>query len=326
MPTGAASSFGGVSWAVQAQRAWQVRTSEELARAWIGRIVERTPLADLDELALGWLGREAPGLIGDLLEELNAPRPATGPLAASTAERARALAALRSHGRAAEVPRDLALLQALLAEAIDRNAGAGEDAEPDGRREHLVRLFGELQAEFTRALLEERDERDGRDVVTGVEDELALHEELARMVAAGGRGAGPFSVLEIDVDGLRHLNHSAGADAGDRLLRTVAESTRRTLGMGGRLYRRAGDELVALVPGSEGPAAAALAAQVREAVGHELGGDAASAPVSIGVAAWPAHASESAELLDRVREATYVAKSSGQGVALSQAGPGLQRS
>ena len=315
-----------MSWAVQAQRAWQVRTSEELARAWIGRVVERTPLAELDELALGWLGREAPGLIGDLLEELNAPHLAPGLLAESTVRRARALAELRAPGRAAEVPRDLALLQSLLGEAIARNGGAGEGPEADERQERLVRIFGELQAEFTQALLEERDEREGRDTVTGIEDELALHEELARMVAAGGRGAGPFSVLEIDVDGLRHLNNSAGNGAGDQLLRTVADTAGRSLGLGGRLFRRAGDELVALVPGSEGPAAAALAAQVREAVGQALGGDAFSAPVSIGVAAWPAHAAEPAQLLDRVREATYVAKSSGQGVALSQAVAGLQRS
>ena len=311
-----------MSWAVQAQRAWQVRTSEELARAWIGRIVERTPLAELDDLELGWLGREAPALIGELLDELNASRPGAGGLPEPTAARARALASLRAPGRAAEVPRDLAQLQGLLAEAIARNGGAGDGAGPDARREHLVVLFGELQAEFTRALLEERA---GDDSVSGLEDELALHEELARMVAAGGRGARPFSVLEIDVDGLRHLNHSAGTDAGDRALRAVAEAARRTLGQGGRLFRRAGDELVALVPGSEGPAATALAAQVRDAAAAALDRDPLTAPVSIGVAAWPAHAAEPAQLLDRAREATYLAKSSGQGVALAAA-PALQRS
>jgi diguanylate cyclase (GGDEF)-like protein len=291
-------------------------------------MVERTPLAELDDLAIGWLGREAPALIADLLGELNGPRPASGPLADSTLERVRGLVALRGPGRAAaEVPRDLALLQALVGEALARNGGGGEDGEPDGRQELLVRVFGELGAEFTRALLEEREEGEGSDAVTGVEvdEEGALHSELGRLIVEGGRG-GPFAVMEIDVDGLRHLNNSAGTEAGDRMLRTVADAAGGILGPGRTLFRRSGDELVAVVPGSEGPAAAALAARVREAVGRALGGDGLRAPVSIGIAAWPAHAADPAELLERAREATYVAKASGHGIALSQAVAGLQRS
>jgi diguanylate cyclase (GGDEF)-like protein len=312
-----------MSWAVQAQRAWQVRTSEEIARAWIGRMVERTPLAELDELAIGWLGREAPVLVGELLDELNSGPLAPGPLPAATAERARALTAMRSPTRAAaEVPRDLALLQSLLAEALARNSGDGVDADP--REEHLVTLFGELQSEFTQALLHERLAAEGRDVVTGGHDERALRAEIERLLEAGGRGAGPFAVLELDVDGLRHLNSAAGADAGDRVIRAVADAARDAVG--GPIYRREGDELIALVPGSEGPAAAALAAGVREGVARALGEDPLRSPLSIGVAAWPAHAADPDQLLERAREATYIAKSSGHGVALANGAAPLQRS
>ena len=125
-------------------------------------------------------------------------------------------------------------------------------------------------------------------------------------------------MLELDVDGLRHLNDSAGPEAGDRVMRTVADAAREAIG--GPVFRRGGDELVALVPGSEGPAAAALAAGVREAVAIALGQDPLRSPLSVGVAAWPAHAGDPAQLLERAREATYLAKASGHGVALANVG------
>ena len=312
-----------MSWAVQAQRAWHAQTTDELAHAWVVGIVERTSLGDLSGIALGWLGRQAPALVDDLLEAVNAPPGPDPELPNSAAACARALVRLRDARTApAEVPRDLAVLQGLLAEAIARNVGPGGEGDLKARNDRLIRIFGALNAEFAQALLAERLERDGRDELTGLPGERAFQEELWRLVAVGAHERRPFSVLELDLDGLRRVNASAGREAGDRLLAEVADAASQEIGAAGRLFRLDGDELAALVPGTVGPAAVELAGRVRAAA-SETNGRAAPA-ISVGVASWPTHAGEPAELIERVREATYAAKASGQGVALAE--PGLQRS
>lgn len=296
-----------MSWAVEAQRAWQARTSEELARTWIAAIVERTPLDDLARLDLGWLAREAPAMITALLCQVDATRPSDG---GAWAERCRGLAYMRGPSSAAtEVPHDLATLHRLLAQAISRNAAEQGAEELLGRLERLTVLFGEVHSQFAQALVAADEGREGLDPVTGLPGEDELGQELAQLVAAGEGGSRPFAVLELDIDGLRHLNASAGEDAGDRLLRALADGAREALG--GRVFRRSGDELVAVVPGADAATAANLASRL--SAGTRADG------VSIGVAAWPDHAREPRDLLERAREATYAAKASGEGVALPAA-------
>jgi diguanylate cyclase (GGDEF)-like protein len=306
-----------VSWAVAAQRAWQVRTSEEIARAWVTSIVERTSLSDLDGLALGWIGREAPRLISHLLAEVDASEP-TG-LGTHRAAASR-LATLRDPASApAEVPRDLAVLHGLMADAISRNEAEQDAGELRARLGRLIALFGELHAEFAQGLAAERTGRSGLDPAALVPGEEDLVAELERLVATGGGGARPFSVLELDVDGLRHLNAAEGPEAGDRALRSVALAARRVLGAGGRVFRRRGDELVAIAPAADAQAALELAGRIRAAAPDHA--------FAVGVASWPAHAGEPAALLTRAREATYAAKASGERVAIAPGPPAsvLQR-
>ena len=309
---------------MQAQRAWHAQTAEELAHAWVVGIVERTPLTDLSGIALGWVARQAPALVADLLDDLNASDRGPAELAPSAAACARALVRLREPGTAAaQVPRDLAVLHGLLADAIGRNVGPAAEGELQERSARLIELFGELHAEFSQALVEDHLEYDGRDAVTGLLGEPAFQDELGRLVAAGPHEGAPFSVLEIDFDGLGRVNVAAGRSAGDRHLRLVADALKHQLGAAGRLFRRDGDELAALLPGSAGPVALTLAKQLRQAA-EGLAAKGMTAPVSIGVAAWPADASDAAELLECVREATYLAKASGEGVAHAESR--LQRS
>ncbi|MGI8460190.1 MAG: diguanylate cyclase domain-containing protein [Solirubrobacterales bacterium] len=302
-----------MSWADEAQRAWHDRTRDELARAWIAGIVERTPLEDLGGLDLGWLGREAPRLVGELLAELNSPAPqGTSDLPEPAADRARALIKLRRSQGAPEVPRDLADLQRLIGEALARNGGAGDAVERSGR---LALLFGELQSAFVDGLLGERSERQGLDPVTGLADEGALRAELDRLIDAAATGGLTFSLLELDLDGLRRINTAHGERAGDRLLEAIADALSAVVGVPGRVFRRSDDELAAIVeiPDLE---AIEIASRLRESLGLLEAEHGIPVSVSIGVASWPAHAAGGADLLERVREATYLAKASGEGVAI----------
>ena len=103
------------------------------------------------------------------------------------------------------------------------------------------------------------------DALTGALSRAAGEALLGVRVAAAQRGAGPLSVLFLDVDGLKRANDSEGHAAGDRLLRATAEAVRGCLRRGDALIRWGGDEFVAALPGAGEAAAAGAVARVRAA-------------------------------------------------------------
>src|SRR3954453_20681967 len=70
-----------------------------------------------------------------------------------------------------------------------------------------------------------------RDPLTGLANRRAFDERLAQAVAA------PVALLLGDVDGLKDLNDTAGHDAGDEALRTVACALAELEGVGGLAAR-----------------------------------------------------------------------------------------
>lgn len=58
----------------------------------------------------------------------------------------------------------------------------------------------------------------------------------------------PFSVLAIDLDGLKAVNDTRGHAAGDDQLRAMADAFRSQLRASDRSYRTGGDEFVSLLP------------------------------------------------------------------------------
>ncbi len=184
-------------------------------------------------------------------------------------------------------------------------------------------LFGELQAAYLEELLDKRFERDGLDPVTGLAGEDAIRLELDRLIDAASAAGVPLSLLELDVDGLGRINAAHGDQAGDRLLIAIADALRAVVGVPGRVFRRAGDEFAAILE-IPGPHSVEIASRLRDSLAMLEADHGIPVYVSIGVASWPEHAAESGELLERVREATYLAKATGQGVAMAEAV--LQRS
>ncbi len=68
--------------------------------------------------------------------------------------------------------------------------------------------------------------------------------ELEREMMRAKRTREPFVVAFIDVDGLKTFNDSLGHDAGDQLLRRVADATRAQLRSYDLIVRFGGDEFV----------------------------------------------------------------------------------
>jgi two-component system cell cycle response regulator len=86
------------------------------------------------------------------------------------------------------------------------------------------------------------------DALTNLPNRRALPEHLARLVADAARTGLPFSVIAIDVDGLKTVNDSFGHDAGDQMLRNFAKAIHEAIRGSDVGLRVGGDEFLILLP------------------------------------------------------------------------------
>ncbi len=124
------------------------------------------------------------------------------------------------------------------------------------------------------------------DTLTGLHNRRYADDLLKRLVSEAGRGR-TFSVLALDLDGLKKLNDAHGHAAGDRALARIGELLLLQLRGADVPIRVGGDEFLALLPGTRVEQSRIVGERLRTAV---AGADwtAVGAPVSIsfGAAEW----------------------------------------
>ncbi len=121
-----------------------------------------------------------------------------------------------------------------------------------------------------------------RDPLTGVYNRRAGEERLAGDLARASRDGKTFTLVVLDLDGLKELNDSLGHPFGDVLLNRVSEALRRNLREGDWMARWGGDEFVL---GLWDTADRDTATKVLERVAQQLQETAPSPPNSSGVSA-----------------------------------------
>ena len=122
---------------------------EQLAKDWVARIVDRTPLTELGSLPLRELAEEAPQLIATICAALAGSGPARELNETERAHVAK-LATLRpGPDGPTRVSEDLAELQALLVRVIETSLGA-RASSPPARAPRLVSITGTHTAEGPR--------------------------------------------------------------------------------------------------------------------------------------------------------------------------------
>lgn len=293
--------------------------SQELAKAWLLRLIERTPLSDVSEIEVGLLTTQAAPFIDDILEELGSPPPETGPrLAADTRERAREFGRLRHGERApAEIPRDLAALQALLIETLRRDVPERRRGDFARSVEDLAEIFGSIQCELIEGLVRERAGEPKRDELTALPGPAELNEWLQVLLAEHRRYGHPFAIALLDVEGLGRVNEAYGREAGDQMLAAVATVIRNRIRGADRPFRVGDDDFCVLMPHSEASEARQMANRIVRVIEGSQIENGPRVAVAIGISSCPSNDDDAARLLEMAEEATYAAKASGRSVAVA---------
>jgi diguanylate cyclase (GGDEF)-like protein len=307
------------------------RSRDELAKAWLVRLIERASLDEIRELPTERIARELPELIGDIVRQAAEGEGDPYDLPKDEAERAASLATMRGAGRevqAADVARDLAALQSVLIRALRAEIGESDPERFAEAVERLVEAIGAVQAAAMEAHVQTRsrelESQANTDSLTGLGNLRALQRQLGILLDVQKRYRHPFGLLLMDVDGLKRINDSHGHQAGDRVLMQVAMSLRRSIRSVDTAARIGGDEFCVLLPQQDLKSAAKLAARLATAVEEEVATpDDPPVTISIGVAALPEHGDDAEALIDTADRAMYRAKAAGEGIALGDP-PGTQ--
>jgi len=173
-----------------------------------------------------------------------------------------------------------------------------------------------VSRDVTQAMLAEQkmQELARYDSLTGLPNRNMFVGELDRTIARAQRQGGEFAVCFIDLDRFKTINDTLGHDAGDELLKVMAERLRAAVRKSDLVARLGGDEFVVLLEG--GPAAdlAEVADKLLAAIGEHvtINGCQFLVTGSIGVGLYPANGDDSATLLKHADAAMYLAKENGK--------------
>ena len=136
-----------------------------------------------------------------------------------------------------------------------------------------------------------------------------------RLFGQAARYKRAVSVLMIDSDNLKQVNDTHGHEAGNRLLKQLAERIQAELRYTDVPARYGGDEFVVLLPETPSKGAADVAERIREAMAGKpliYDGKSVKSTVSIGVASFPEDGHTMDALVARADRALYKAKHEGR--------------
>src|SRR6202041_503128 len=163
----------------------------------------------------------------------------------------------------------------------------------------------------------EGGQRANTDALTGFPNRRALDEFLRASQTAAMETGEPLSVLLIDIDRFKKFNDNFGHGVGDQGLRLMAKALRDGVREKDLPARYGGEELIAVLPGTELAACEAIAEQIRRSVAEcqitrrSTGDILPGITVSVGVAQFRPGESM-AQLLERCDSALYLAKRTGR--------------
>jgi diguanylate cyclase (GGDEF)-like protein len=147
------------------------------------------------------------------------------------------------------------------------------------------------------------------DALTDLPNRLMLREEIQKAI-----GTNAYAVLLLlDIDSFKEVNDSFGHQVGDVLLRQMGTRLREPIDASHLIARLGGDEFAILLPGATVAKAERTAHALLRVLERPFLSDdhALEVTASIGIAAFPEHATDAETLLRRADVAMYAAKRTG---------------
>jgi diguanylate cyclase (GGDEF)-like protein/PAS domain S-box-containing protein len=153
-----------------------------------------------------------------------------------------------------------------------------------------------------------------RDPLTGLPNRALLAERAGEAILGAARARTQLAVLCFDLDRFRVVNDALGHQAGDALLRAVAQRLQHLFPTDA-IARLGGDEFVLIETVKSADEAAALATRMLGVLARAFNveGRTLGVGASVGISLYPADGRDFAELLRNADAAMYHAKRNGRG-------------
>lgn len=145
------------------------------------------------------------------------------------------------------------------------------------------------------------------DGLTGIYNHRYLHEVLDREISRARRYPQHLSVAMIDVDNFKKYNDTNGHMAGDELLRGLTNLFVRSIRNLDMVFRYGGEEFVILMIETDKKGATLAGERILNLVRLSM-----PATISMGIADYPADATEKDVLVNLADKALYQAKTTGK--------------
>jgi diguanylate cyclase (GGDEF)-like protein len=179
----------------------------------------------------------------------------------------------------------------------------------------LHSLAGQAATAIEAARFHQRaDEMTHTDVLTELPNRRRLELDLTTEVARSRRYNRPIAFIMLDVDHFKEINDIHGHPAGDEILSEFGSAFGDAMRETDTAYRYGGEEFCVLLRETDGDDAAVVAERIRTDIANRFAGADGSPIVtaSLGVAAIPGDASDSATLIAAADTALYAAKAAGR--------------
>ncbi|MGE0339071.1 MAG: GGDEF domain-containing protein [Xanthobacteraceae bacterium] len=153
------------------------------------------------------------------------------------------------------------------------------------------------------------------DPLTGVNNRRAITEFAKQILARDVRPTKPMAIFMFDIDKFKSINDTFGHPVGDKVIKLLAATAKKTLRQTDVFGRLGGEEFAAFLSNTDEKGAIIAAERVRLAfldAAKVVDGLAIGATVSVGVTFSTNYKDEVDDLLARADEALYEAKNSGR--------------
>ncbi len=195
-------------------------------------------------------------------------------------------------------------------------------AVQQGAQDYLVKgqIQGDLLARSIRYAIERKRTEERLtylaqyDQLTGLVNRALFRDRLEQAVVRARRTAQGFALLLLDLDRFKAVNDTLGHDAGDTLLKIVADRLKSCVREVDTVARMGGDEFTMILEGTATePGAETVARRIVQTIAQPctVSGRHVSVGVSIGVTLFPQDQSGIDDLLRHADSAMYRAKQQG---------------